>query len=63
VDFLSAYVDFVHTNLYYTLSVKEKRATFHDLRSYKPIKITSGLPGGIIDVQHSKTGKSRHCSM
>lgn len=58
MDFVNAYVDYIHTNLYYTVSRKEKRATFHDLRSYKPIKITNGLPGSIVDVQHNNTGKS-----
>jgi hypothetical protein len=60
VDFTNAYVDYIHTNFYYTISKKERRASFHDLRTYKPIKITNDLPANIVDVQHSKTGKSKN---
>lgn len=63
MDFISAYVDYVHTNLYYTLSRKEKRITFHDLRTYRPVKITSNLPASIVDVQHNNTGKSNQRPM
>lgn len=58
IDFIGSYVDYIHTNLYYTLSKKERRATFHDLRIYKPLKITNNLPKDIIDMQHNPTGKS-----
>lgn len=58
VDFIGSYVDYIHTNFYYTLSKKEGRATFHDMRTYRPIKITNNLPKGIIDFKHNPTGKS-----
>lgn len=51
-------MDFIHTNLYYTVSKKENKIAFHDLRTYKPIKITNDLPKGLLKVSHNQSGKS-----
>lgn len=58
VDFIRAFVDYVHTNVYFSASIKERRAIFYDIRTSKAIKTVTGLPDGIIDIQNNEIGKS-----
>jgi hypothetical protein len=58
VEFINAFVDYIHTNIYYTFCRKERRMSFHDLRTHKPIKIISNLAHDIRDIKHNQTGKS-----